>query len=412
MKNLLDHYITKIEGHGALKVDFTREKVELHVKEGERLFEGLILGRNFEDGPIMTARICGVCPTAHTLASIAALEAALGVEVPDHIVKIRKILLSLQMFQSHVLHLFFLAIPDYLGLDSALELADKDPEVFKTVLDMKKLADDGIELIGGRPIHPVTPVVGGFTKIIDYNELVKYKKKIEKNLIHAIEAAKLFQSFEYPEVENEKEYLAILDAGYPLMGTEIVSSYGNGFIVSDYKKHINEVLKVYSSAKFAKKDGSGFIVGAIARANLKFPLLNKAALKVAADYFPTNNPFKNNLAQAVEMVHYMEEIIIFIDSLKGVDLSLARVEFALKAGAGAGVIEAPRGLLFHYYELNSKGIITNCDIITPTAQNLTSIEDDAEAVLKATGNLSKEKRQHQMEMLVRAYDPCITCSVH
>jgi len=412
MKNLLNHYITKIEGHGELKIDFSKDEVELRVVEGERLFEGLILGRNYEDAPIITARICGVCPTAHSLASIAALETALSIKVPDHIIKLRKILLSLQNFQSHVLHLFFLAIPDYIGLDSSLELAEKDPEVFQAVLDLKRLVDEGIELIGGRPIHPVTPVVAGFTKLPDYKQLVGYKKKLEKNLYHAIEAAELFKNFKYPAVEKEKEYLAVLDSTYPLYGSEVISSYGKGFDVQDYKKHIQEAVISYSSAKWSKKDGKGFMVGAIARVNLKYPLLNKNALKLAGNLFPNNNPYKNNLAQAIEMVHYLEEIIVLIDSLERADLKNPRIEYAVKAGAGAGVIEAPRGLLFHYYELNSKGIITDCDIITPTAQNLTSMKNDSQAALKANEKLTRSQRERELEMLIRAYDPCITCSVH
>ncbi|HBG82055.1 TPA: hypothetical protein DDW69_04475 [candidate division CPR2 bacterium] len=412
MKSLMNNYITKIEGHGNLKVNFNNEKVELHVEEGERLFEGLILGRYFEDGPIITARICGVCPTAHTFASITALENALDIKVSDHIATLRKVMLSLQIFQSHVLHLFFLAIPDYLGIDNSLELATANPEVFNTVLSLKRLADEGIELIGGRPIHPITAVVGGFTKLPEYKDLDEYKKKIEKSLIHAIEAAKIFKTVKYPEVENEKEYLALLGSNYPLTGEVVVSSLGKGFEVKDYQKVVTETVKSYSTAKFSTKDGKGFMVGAISRLNLKYPLLNKEAFGLAEGEFPTHNPFKNNLAQAIELVHYMEEIIELIGSLKDADLSHARDQFEVKAGVGAGCIEAPRGLLFHYYELNSKGIITKCDIITPTALNLTSIEDDAEAVLKTNGGISQAKREHELEMLVRAYDPCITCSVH
>ena len=400
MKSLMNNYITKIEGHGNLKVNFNNEKVELHVEEGERLFEGLILGRYFEDGPIITARICGVCPTAHTFASITALENALDIKVSDHIATLRKVMLSLQIFQSHVLHLFFLAIPDYLGIDNSLELATANPEVFNTVLSLKRLADEGIELIGG------------FTKLPEYKDLDEYKKKIEKSLIHAIEAAKIFKTVKYPEVENEKEYLALLGSNYPLTGEVVVSSLGKGFEVKDYQKVVTETVKSYSTAKFSTKDGKGFMVGAISRLNLKYPLLNKEAFGLAEGEFPTHNPFKNNLAQAIELVHYMEEIIELIGSLKDADLSHARDQFEVKAGVGAGCIEAPRGLLFHYYELNSKGIITKCDIITPTALNLTSIEDDAEAVLKTNGGISQAKREHELEMLVRAYDPCITCSVH
>ena len=412
MKEILGHYITKIEGHGKLKVDFSKERAELHVDEGERLFEGLVLGRIYEDAPLISARICGVCPTAHTFAAIDALENALDIKVPEYIADYRRIMLSLQIFQSHVLHLFFLAAPDYLNIDSALDLAEKNPEVFQIVLDLKRLADEGIELIGGRSIHPVTPVVGGFTKLPDYRKLLLYRNRLEKNLVHAVEAAKLFAKFHYPHMEREREYLSLQDSSYPLIGEEVVSSAGKNFKVTDYQKNISEKVNSYSTAKFSTKDGKGFMVGSIARVNLKFQLLNKMALEIAKGQFPSNNPFKNNLAQAVEMVHFMEEIILLIDKVKGADVSASRINYEVKSGKGAGCIEAPRGLLFHYYELNSKGIIVNCDIITPTAQNLTSIEDDADELLKISHHLSRKEQERQIEMLIRAYDPCITCSVH
>ncbi|KKR32621.1 MAG: Nickel-dependent hydrogenase large subunit, partial [candidate division CPR2 bacterium GW2011_GWC1_39_9] len=235
MKEILGHYITKIEGHGKLKVDFSKERAELHVDEGERLFEGLVLGRIYEDAPLISARICGVCPTAHTFAAIDALENALDIKVPEYIADYRRIMLSLQIFQSHVLHLFFLAAPDYLNIDSALDLAEKNPEVFQIVLDLKRLADEGIELIGGRSIHPVTPVVGGFTKLPDYRKLLLYRNRLEKNLVHAVEAAKLFAKFHYPHMEREREYLSLQDSSYPLIGEEVVSSAGKNFKVSDYQ---------------------------------------------------------------------------------------------------------------------------------------------------------------------------------
>jgi len=412
MKELLKEYITKIEGHGSLKICFSSNTCELQIDEGERLFEGLILGRNYKDAPILTARICGVCPVAHTVASIVALENALDIRIPEHIDIIRRIMLSLQIVQSHILHLFFLALPDYLHISSTLELAESDPEIFKTVLSLKKLADEGIELIGGRAIHPVTMVVGGFTKLPSYQELKKYGQKVEKEIYHALEAASLFAHFKYPNVDNEKIYLSLVDKSFPLIGEKVLSSDGKSFNVQDYQENIEEKIKPYSNAKFSTKNKKGFMVGAISRINLKKPLLNPKAFEIAADKFPTNNPYKNNLAQAIEMVHYMEEIVLLIQKINQTDLNQPRIEHKVKAGKGVGAIEAPRGTLYHYYQLNSKGLIIDCDIIPPTAQNLTSIENDAAVVLVETEKIDEHQRKELLEMLIRAYDPCITCSVH
>jgi len=417
LKDILDKYICRIEGHGYLKLNYDHAKVQLVIDEGERLFEKLLIGRPYMDAPFITARICGVCPTAHTLASINALENAFGITVNKDIERLRKVLLAGQIIQSHALHFFFLAAPDYIGLDNAFELADKKPEVFKIALALKEIGDDIVQTVGGRQVHPVTPQVGGFTKKFDKKDLMALKHRIEGNMHFALEALDLAGKFKYPNFENKTQNFALTDGkDYAFLNGKITSNKGLKTDIQNYELNIKEEVLDYSSAKHATHNKESFMVGALSRINLQPEKLNPKAKKAVHSFkkikFPSNNPFHINLTQAVEMVHFMEEAVQCLDSLINGHELILKVPYKVKASSDAGAIEAPRGTLYHYYEIDDKGIIVNCDIITPTVQNLENIEKDAEYILKNTKSLPENERYHLLEMLVRAYDPCITCSVH
>lgn len=417
MKDLLDKYICRIEGHGYLKLSYEHAKVQLVVDEGERLFEKLLIGRPYSDAPFITARICGVCPTAHTLASINALENAFGVNVNKDIETLRKVLLAGQIIQSHALHIFFLAAPDYIGLDNALELADKKPEVFKIALALKEIGDDIVRTIGGRQVHPVTPQVGGFTKKFDKKTLQDLKKRVEGNMHFALEALDLVGKFKYPNFECVTQNFALTNWGtYAFLNGKITSNKGLKTDVQNYELNIKEKVLEYSSAKHATYNKESFMVGSLSRVNLQADKLNPKAKKAVHHFkeisFPSSNPYHINLAQAVETVHFMEEVVQCLDTLVNGRALILKSPYKVKAASAAGAIEAPRGTLYHYYEIDAKGIIKDCDIITPTVQNLEDIEKSAEYILENTKDLPEDERYHLLEMLVRAYDPCITCSVH
>lgn len=413
-----EHYIAKIEGHGVLNIAFKECRAKLEIHEGERLFEALLLNRPYHDGPFITSRICGVCPVAHTIASIKAIEDALDIDVNENIINLRKILLASQIIQSHVLHLFFLTLPDYLGYNSVLELSKNKPELFNMALELKASADEITTIIGGRNVHPINAVVGGFSAPISKKQLLKIRQRSLKNLSNAQKTVEIFNQFKYPKITNQTLYMALVNGKeYEMYDGKIEVSDNYIFDPINYKKEIQEKTKVYSTAKFSTYDKKTFMVGAIARIALHRDYLNNHAKKTLSKInFPNFNPFYNNLAQAIENVHLLEEIIKLCDKLlqnKDFPNNL-KVDFNIKAGKGVGAIEAPRGLLYHYYELDKSGLIINCDIITPTAQNLTNIENDASALLKKFGQRSKSKNVciRELEMLIRAYDPCITCSVH
>lgn len=423
---MLPGYITKIEGHGVLNIHFKECKARLEVTEGERLFEAVLLGQAATRAPFITSRICGVCPTAHNLASIKAVENALGIKISPIDAELRNLLLAGQIIFSHLLHLFFLVLPDYYQVSSALEIAEKFPAEYHIALNLKRLSDQLLAAIGGRPIHPTLTTVGGFLKYPQKGSLVTLREEIDQVTDEAEDFVKIFAQIQIPQTERQIEYLAMDIGQYQLYDGDIVSTSGKKFTPFSYKSHIKEKVKDYSTAKFGylSNDG-GFLVGALARLTIhKSNKLNPQAKRLFQKYFQEefspakHNPFNNILAQAIELMHFLEEAGKIIDKLLATDIRVVPAKINIpklsKPNWGIGAVEAPRGTLYHAYEINPDGKIVNADIVTPTVQNLTSIEEDAENLLR-TLQLDKKSPNicvRELEMLIRAYDPCITCSVH
>lgn len=413
-------FIAKIEGHGALNINWDKNKVALEVHEGERLFEGMVVGRAAAELYWITPRICGVCPIAHNLAAIKAIEDALSLKPSPTTILLRKLLVDAQMIQSHVLHLYFLAAPDYLGLDSGTEIIKTHPKYFNQALELKRVSDLIADTVGGRGIHPTATAAGGFHKLPSVETLIKLKKETEK-MIGAVEGTvHLFSSLNYPEVKTNLVFFSQGNGKSfeTYAGKQILSSNGLKVKISDYKKIISEEVKTYSTAKFGKHKDKGMMVGSLARLALQGNNLTKEAKKIYKESrIDSQNPYHNNLAQAIETFYFVQEANEILDKLikDGVDSDITNLPKDYKprkSSYGIGAVEAPRGGLYYEIEVDTKGLITQCNIITPTVQNLTSIEESAQAVLDQNGGKSKERRKELLEMLVRAYDPCITCSVH
>jgi len=398
-------FIAKIEGHGNLNVNWDKNEVKLNVLEGERLFEGILVGRTAEEMAWITPRICGVCPTAHNLASLKATEDALGIEVSQTTKLLRDLMFCGQMIQSHALHLFFLSLPDYLGIDRGTELAKKNPTVFKYALSLKEVSDQIVQVIGGRIVHPTTTTIGGFHKVPTKLQLKKLLKKLEETDKAAEETLQLVSSLDFPELKVDLKLVAQLN-------DKIIAVSSNNIrgriesSVKDYKKDVEEEVRNYSTAKFGKYKGEEMLVGSLARLAVYGDCKDESGL----DF---ENPFHNNLAQAIEIDIYHANAQNIIKKLLEMDLK-AEVARPSKNPLliGIGIVEAPRGGLYHEVHLDEEGIITEANIITPTVQNLTSIEKSAQALLSQTKNRSKKELERLLLMLVRAYDPCITCSVH
>jgi coenzyme F420-reducing hydrogenase alpha subunit len=315
------------------------------------------------------------------------------------------------------LHLFFLALPDYLKVQNGLQLHEKNPRAFKIASKIKGTGDRIIEIVGGRAVHPVTPTVGGFLKTPAREEIEKLILEIKSTYPLALEAFDLFAGFRYPHLKRSTEYFSLAkDGSVDIFGDTIVSSRGVETPVSEYQYVITEKVRSYSSAKFAQHDGHGLMVGAIARLNLMEdgdlnPRAQKAVQAAGVKKAFTNS-YQNNLAQAIEILHFLELAEKELTNFLWGKSERPKVGYQIKAGTGIGAVEAPRGTLYHAYEFNDKGVVTNCDIITPTVQNLTNLEDDANEYLKQNKMVNIPRKERELEMLVRAYDPCITCSVH
>ncbi len=411
--------LARIEGHARLVVDATSGELKdcrLEIFESPRFFEALLKGRHYRDVAPIIARICGVCSNSHTLASLAATEQALGVEVSRQTLDLRRLLAYGEILQSHLLQLYFMAVPDFLGVGSIFPLAKSHRELVMRALRLKKLANDIAHVVGGRPVHPVTPCVGGFSALPQAQDLLELRRRLVAVFPDLEATVELFASFDFPVFERQTEYVSLADDdGYPLLAQTLVSSDGVLAYVPDYAGVIEEFLVPHSSAKFARMTRESYMVGPLARVKTGFSKLSPMARKVAGAvglHADTVNPYHNLLARLVEVVHCVEGAIHRIDEILVAGLKLAAVVVPEGGGSGAAAIEAPRGTLFHAYRYDQNGCIESADCVIPTAQNLANIEADLRALVPTLLDLPREELTRRLEMLVRAYDPCISCSTH
>jgi len=421
MKNInvnVEH-VTRVEGHGNIVVNVKEGKIEeckWEVVEAPRFFEAFVRGRTYLEVSHITSRICGICSIGHTLCSLQATEAALGVKISEQTRLLRRILIQGENLQSHVLHSYFLAAPDFVGAPSVFPLVKTHPEVVVRALRMKKLANDLCDVFGGRTVHPITPTVNGFTKLPEINEI----KGIRKRLVDAspdLEATlALFQTLQIPPFERETEYISLKSKEeYALYDGVIASTDAGTTPVANYRNWTNEYLVPHSTAKYAKNVRDSYMVGALARFNNNHDQLSPRAKEAAAALglkTPCYNPFMNTVVQVVEAVHAVDESIRLIDEVLDKGLKEEDRRILLKAGKGVGAVDVPRGILFHDYTYDKNGICREANCIIPTNQNHANIQKDMEALLPQILNQPQDEIRLKLEMLVRAYDPCISCSTH
>ena len=419
------NHLTKIEGHATLtlQVDGVKvKKCELSSIEGSRYFEGIVKGRRYDEAPEITSRICGICSCAHTIAAIMAVEDGFGVQPSKQTMQLRKLLTIGERIRSHATHLYFLALPDYFGVDSAIAMLPKHKKEVQRALRLMKAGNEIIRTVGGRDLHPVSAQVGGFLRVPSAREMRALRESLKPMRADALATAKLFGNLKIPEFERKTDCLSLYTGrDYPILEGRLKCETRE-FERKDYGKYFREYQEPYSTANFVVKEGKSYMVGALARVNNNFKFLHPSARKIAADagvVFPKCNPFLNNFAQSLELVHYAEESVGLCEKLENAKfepLAPARVG----KGKGATGIEVPRGILWHYYEFDDRGVITGANIVTPTAQNLRNMQDDIRALLpgllgkagKGKGGLSKEKIVLEVEKLIRSYDPCFSCSTH
>lgn len=411
-------HLARVEGHAHLVVDAERGEVRecrLEIVETPRFFEAILKGRHASDVAPLVARICGVCSHSHTLASLAATEAALGIAVSEQTRNLRRLLLYGEILQSHLLQLYFMAVPDYLGVGSLFPLAHTRRELVARALRLKKLGNDLCLAVGGRPVHPVTPCIGGFASLPEPHSLQEIRRRLVAALPDLEATVDLFASFEIPDFRRETEYLCLRGEGYPLVGEALVSSDGLCAPVADYGTVIEEYLVPHSTAKLARATRECYAVGPLARAKNAFADLSPMARTVAGALglsSATVNPFHALHARLVETVHAVEESIHLVDCILSTGLRRERLQPPQGGGRGVGAVEAPRGTLFHAYAYDAEGRLEKADCVIPTAQNLGNIEADLRAYVPALTGAPRDELTRRLEMLVRAYDPCISCSTH
>jgi sulfhydrogenase subunit alpha len=421
MSTLNVEHVARIEGHGDITVQIEGgrvSEVRLDVTEPVRFFETMVRGRRVEDAPLITSRICGICSANHALTSIKAIEAALHVEVSERTRVMRKLLVYGSFLQNHATHLYFLAAPDYVGTASVLPLAESHPQVVQRALRLKKLGNELTTSVGGRSIHPVTAVIGGFSSEPSAGDLAALRERLSAAIDDAVATAELFASFTVPSFSTEGDMLALsAPDDYAIYEGAITSLLG-GWTLSeaDYGEAFGERVIEHSNAKHSvTRDGRTFMVGSLPRIVLNRDLLGSAAQHAMDKVWfdpATRNPFLNNVAQAIELVDAAERCIGYIDLLAGMGGDCTPVSFEPAAGHGAAATEAPRGTLYHAVALADDGSVTGYDVVTPTAQNLANLEADMWAFAPHVTSMARDEAQLAIEQLVRAYDPCLSCSVH
>ncbi|MDO8740778.1 MAG: Ni/Fe hydrogenase subunit alpha [Candidatus Woesearchaeota archaeon] len=407
------NHIAKIEGHAKLNIRIENgrvEKAKIETFEGARFFEDIIKNRKYGDAPVLTSRICGTCSPSHLVTSLKAVEDAFNVKVSEQTKLLRELLVLGSYLQNHTLHLYFLSLPDYLGFDSAIEMASKHPKEVERALKIKKIGNEIVSIIGGREVHPITPIIGGFSKLPPKNEVNALLRMLESIKQDAVESVKLFSNLKYPSFERETKYFALKSDTYSLVDGAI-SCTGNMCIpTKDYQNHFKEYFEEGSKSEFVVAEGNSYMVGALARLNNNFEKLPKDIQDLVPFRAPSFSPFSNNVAQAIELVFCVERAVEILQNLELEDEGCAEIK--VKAGRGVGITEAPRGMLFHDYTFDGNGFVAKANITTPTSQNLRNMEDDIKAFLPGILNLKESEIVLQLEKLIRAYDPCISCSTH
>ena len=415
------NHVTRVEGHGNINIMIRDGKVvqcQWQVVEAPRFFEAMLRGRKWYEVAHITSRICGICSIGHTLASLKATEAALETNISEQTKKVRKLLLHAENMQSHILHLGYLVLPDLLDVPSVVPLASTHRGQLLLVVRLHRLANEMSDLLGGRTTHPQRPVVGGFAKWPTVEELEGLREKLQGAILDMEVIADLFLNLvnKFPRFRRETEYIALTHPDeYALYDGDVSSTDGGMWPATQYKEISNEYLVPHSTAKFTRHNRDSYMVGALARLNLNYDHLCPKAKEIAKAFElrPMNyNPFMNNVAQLVEVIHSIIDSMGLIDDLLKSGVTDEKPSATIKAGRGTGAVEVPRGILFHEYEYNKHGECVWANCIIPTNQNHANIQKDLESLIPEIKDRPVEIIELTSEMLVRAYDPCISCSTH
>lgn len=426
--------LARVEGEGALYIRLKNgdvSEIELNIYEPPRFFEGFLRGRFFQEVPDITARICGICPVAYQMSSVQALEMAFKVTISPEIRALRRLLYDAEYIESHALHIYFLQAPDILGHQSALSLAEIAPDVVKTALRLKKIGNELLRAIGGRSVHPVNTCVGGFYRWPKIHSLKSLLPDLNWGLEAAKETVRWASKLNYPELSvDDYEFVAIHHPDeYGILSGDILASNGEPAtiepdsvepiaiepisVVEYAQDYLESHIKHSNALHSHTKAGSTYIVGPMARINLNYEQLGTEAQQSLTESgleLPMRNPYKMLIARAIELVEVYSEAIRLVEAYDPKGPS--HMDVMLVAGEGHGASEAPRGLLYHHYVVDDKGMILHARIVPPTSQNLARIEADLWKLVPQLMGMPQEEATLACEHLVRSYDPCISCATH
>jgi coenzyme F420-reducing hydrogenase alpha subunit len=408
--------LTRVEGEGALHVelrDGRPERVELNIYEPPRFFEAFLRGRSYTEPPVLTARICGICPVAYQTSACNAIEDACGVRLDPELIALRRLLYCGEWIHSHVLHIYLLHAPDFLGAPDVITIAKTQREAVERGLSLKKAGNQLQELIGGRAIHPVNVRLGGFYSVPTRADLRPMAEQLRRALDDAMATVRWVAGFDFPDLTIDHELLALTGDRYPLEDGVIARSAGPSFPVSQFGEHVRETQVPHSTALHATLDGHRHLTGPLARYTLNYDRLSPLAREAAGAAglgSQCRNPFRSIIVRAVEVVYAVEEALRIIENYQRPARPFVPVE--ARPGIGHGVSEAPRGLLYHRYEIDEDGLVVAAQIVPPTSQNQAAIEDDLTQLVTAQADLDDAALTALCERTIRNYDPCISCATH
>jgi sulfhydrogenase subunit alpha len=419
VKTIATEALARVEGEGAMRVEIEGDQVtdvKLRIYEPPRFFEAFLRGRSFTEAPDITARICGICPVAYQMSAVRAMESICGIEVDDGPLRdLRRLLYCGEWIESHALHVYMLHLPDFLGYESAVSLARDEPGAVASALELKKIGNEVMAVVGGREVHPINVRVGGWYRAPRKRELAPLVEKLERAREIALATVSLTAALDFPDYEQDYELVALSESDeYPIDKGRIVSTAGLDIDVSEYDEHFVEEHVEWSNALHSHIVGRGsYLCGPLARFALGFdrlsPVARDAAVEAGLDP-GVRNPFRSIVVRAVELVYATDEALRLIAGYEEPDAPA--VELEPRAGVGYGCTEAPRGILYHRYEIDDAGTILSAKIVPPTSQNQRAIEEDLRGVAERSLELPDDELRIRCEQTIRNYDPCISCATH
>ncbi|GGK65657.1 Ni/Fe hydrogenase subunit alpha [Amphritea balenae] len=409
--------LARVEGEGAMDLDIRDgaiEKLQLRIYEPPRFFEKFLEGRAYHEIPDVVARICGICPVAYQVSAVNAIESAFNMDPGPWVKAMRRLIYLGEWIESHALHIHLLALPDFFGYQSGIAMAKDHPAEVRRGLKLQNLGNEIMRCIGARSVHPVSIKVGGLHKAPDDAKLARLLRALEEALPEALEMCDWLASIPLPDDQQTFNCTALKAANYAVEDGILVSSTGLNLKPEQYDQHFTEFHQPQSTALWSHMDGEAYLVGPLARMNLTaqtMPAISQPVMHKFAHRFPSNNMFDSMLARGIEIVFAMQEAISILQGYSRPQHSF--IESTPQESQGQGWSEAPRGLLWHHYELDRQGIVRKARLVPPTSQNQARIEQDLHRSLLNFGldNSDDDIRLH-CEKVIRNYDPCISCATH